>query len=273
MDLSKPVVCPRCNDIMKRTTVKDFENKDLEFDYCLGCSGVFFDDGELERVLKAPSNLPIKVLNIPHYKDLYETKPEGERICGRCSALMYPRQIASLNVDVCRECLSIYLDGGELSALLEPYAKQAVQAHISDKVSHKPQLLNNKYEAKLKCPNCQFLFRKMEVQGHSGIFNLDFCTGCTGVWFDGGELEELYANNRRMPVKLCNLARALEDDEITERTNLCPRCSDLFLTKKNIYGIEASVCKNCEGVFIMSNNLFNLFSNQHINFANILHQD
>jgi Zn-finger nucleic acid-binding protein len=49
------------------------------------------------------------------------------------------------------------------------------------------------------CPVCD---RDMTVVEYKGI-ELDYCTGCQGIWFDAGELGLLLKSRGRVPEVVC----------------------------------------------------------------------
>jgi len=97
------MACPRCAE-------SSLEELPLQYmgvtvDRCVQCGGVWFDGGELERVLEVAA----EGLTAP------EGAPQSERLCPRCVEHMltfeYPG--TRVKVDLCGKCHGLWLDHGE----------------------------------------------------------------------------------------------------------------------------------------------------------------
>lgn len=87
----------------------------------------------------------------------------------------------------------------------------------------------------LTCPACTAAtMRPFEV----GKLELDRCTFCRGLWFDGGELET--ALGKRLAAQLT------EDQESSRR---CPRCT-IAMRPAVVAGLRVEFCTKCNGVFL-----------------------
>lgn len=94
--------CPRCAG---NPALGEFLDKSgVEYDACLECKGVWFDKGELARVLGAAPDTP-----------LLDPKP-SKAPCPRCKTPMQTGGCVSpmLRVDACPACGGTWLDPGEL---------------------------------------------------------------------------------------------------------------------------------------------------------------
>ena len=72
----------------------------------------------------------------------------------------------------------------------------------------------------------------------AGKVELDRCTFCSGLWFDGGELEALLG--RKLPAKL-------DPDVITSRK--CP-VDNISMQAAEVTGLRVEFCTKCHGVFL-----------------------
>jgi Zn-finger nucleic acid-binding protein len=72
----------------------------------------------------------------------------------------------------------------------------------------------------------------------AGKVELDRCTFCSGLWFDGGELEALLG--RKLPAKL-------DPDVITSRK--CP-VDSVSMQAAEVAGLRVEFCTKCHGVFL-----------------------
>jgi len=99
--------CPRCTGrVLCQRMVRGTK---VVVDVCEGCGGVWFDAGELPRILSAA----VKDLEAP-----FGAQGRGT-FCPAChkimSAFLYPQ--THVTVDLCEECNGVWLDGNELSAI------------------------------------------------------------------------------------------------------------------------------------------------------------
>ena len=111
------MICPVCNQDM---IVVEF--RQIEIDYCMKCSGIWFDRGELELLLgtAGQSNSGLPTLE----GSSRENRSHGERKCPICRKKMQESPLGEpkVHVDVCRQGDGIWFDGGELQQLLKQAA-------------------------------------------------------------------------------------------------------------------------------------------------------
>jgi len=104
-----PMLCPKCQQLsLKEQYVK---GTDLVAECCVRCKGVWFDRGELRRVMvEADSEL-----QIPHKAVRLQAR------CPRCDkplyAFHYPQ--TRVTIEVCKRCTGIWLDANEISQIRE----------------------------------------------------------------------------------------------------------------------------------------------------------
>jgi Zn-finger nucleic acid-binding protein len=112
------------------------EYRQIEIDYCRKCSGIWFDKGELELLLKTNN---LGNAGLPTLEDLAkETRSHGRRKCPICAKKMkeVPLGEPTIHVDVCVQGDGIWFDGGELQKLLRqvavgPLAKPGAIAEVT----------------------------------------------------------------------------------------------------------------------------------------------
>lgn len=109
--------------------------------------------------------------------------------CPVCKSAMITCQLESVEVDHCLECKGIWLDAGELEALLED-PEQAKQVLSSFKLAKKTG------EKIRKCPICLKKMEKVLVGQKDSQKMLDRCKKGDGLWFDKGELLEVLATGQ-----------------------------------------------------------------------------
>jgi uncharacterized protein len=112
-----------------QTDMMVMEYKQIEIDFCHKCSGIWFDRGELELLMKsATSNSP----GIPALGGAAEeTKSYGKRKCPICGKKMKELGIGEtkIEVDVCQKGDGIWFDGGELQEFLKQVAAGQADKH------------------------------------------------------------------------------------------------------------------------------------------------
>ena len=84
--------------------MKPFQVSGIELDRCSFCSGMWFDGGELEAVLKKPMSPRLD-------------EGSSSRRCPKCSVAMRPAVLGRCRVETCTTCRGVFLDEGELVAL------------------------------------------------------------------------------------------------------------------------------------------------------------
>jgi Zn-finger nucleic acid-binding protein len=111
------MICPVCKQDMIVV-----EYRQIEIDYCLKCSGIWFDKGELELLLKTTSQ---GETGLPTLEGAaVETRSHGKRRCPICRDKMkeVPLGKPAVHVDLCPRGDGIWFDGGELQQLLKQVA-------------------------------------------------------------------------------------------------------------------------------------------------------
>jgi len=110
------------------------------------------------------------------------------RVCPKCDVSLFVLHFKDLDVDVCHQCRGLWLDAGELEALLKQTGATATdpllkfQKQPGTKPKGRPHL----------CPRCDAALHEIQVQ-HPGStpLTLDKCPRGHGLWFDADELQQL----------------------------------------------------------------------------------
>ena len=108
--------CPACSNLM---IVVEHEN--IELDYCMDCSGVWFDAGELELLLESMelegSSLSLdSILTSPEAKS-----SEKKRKCPICRQKMKKATVGhepEVLIDACQRGDGLWFDKGEVIQLI-----------------------------------------------------------------------------------------------------------------------------------------------------------
>lgn len=105
---------------------------------------------------------------------------------------MITLELEHVEIDHCIGCGGIWLDAGELELLLdEPEkAKSLLDSFSVDSKSA---------EAVRKCPICDKKMQKVVVGASKPALLIDKCRRGDGLWFDEGELHEIFDRARLDP--------------------------------------------------------------------------
>jgi Zn-finger nucleic acid-binding protein len=91
-----------------------------------------------------------------------------------------------IELDYCTSCQGVWFDSGELELFLESAELESADLAIKN-ILDLPEV--NLAHRRLKCPVCRRSMKETAV-GEPAI-NIDVCRHGDGLWFDGGELNEL----------------------------------------------------------------------------------
>lgn len=106
-----------------------------------------------------------------------------ERACPRDGSELESRVVGSAEVLVCQKCHGLWLSGHDLAALLRsPY--ESWKLPWSEMYATGTTIVDN--TLRCLCPS-RSLMRTVDRKGVS----VDLCPDCGGLWFDGGELEQI----------------------------------------------------------------------------------
>ena len=77
---------------------------------------------------------------------------------------------------------------------------------------------------------------------------IDFCSGCKGIWFDAGELAFYVEAGEDVP----DVASALASGRAAGCS--CPRCSTELVETRYLPGVPLliDICPSCKGIFLDS---------------------
>ena len=112
----KSLPCPACD----RVAMKKFSDSaiGLVIDACPKCWGIWFDAGEMRDFLRS-EGLKRQFLKEGRLKNAKTHGSGGDRRCPRCAEAMERPTVADITVDLCRHCLGVWLDHGEIDTLVQ----------------------------------------------------------------------------------------------------------------------------------------------------------
>ncbi len=104
--------------------------------------------------------------------------------CPMCHEAMITLELADVEIDHCTSCGGIWLDGGELEALLgDPVQAKRLLGSFEQAASP--------VERPRKCPICDKTMVKVAVGRSDPVLVVDKCPHNDGLWFDKGELQNI----------------------------------------------------------------------------------
>ena len=126
-------------------------------------------------------------------KERYVVHKETERVCPDCEVFLETIMIdekEELYIEKCKHCKGIFLDFGELEALME---REIVKSEKRDlkmlqEITNNPRVREDKVKYK-KCPQCRKMMSRFNYKQRSGVI-MDRCGSC-GYWLDAGELRQI----------------------------------------------------------------------------------
>jgi Zn-finger nucleic acid-binding protein len=106
--------------------------------------------------------------------------------CPVCRELMIVVEHADIELDYCVHCKGVWFDATELDLLLRSLG--LAEGHDLASLMRLPKRLPA--EAPRRCPRCRKKMHKMMI-GREPEVMIDSCVRGHGLWFDGGEVEQV----------------------------------------------------------------------------------
>jgi Zn-finger nucleic acid-binding protein len=108
-------------------------------------------------------------------------------ICPACKSEMIVVEHSQIELDYCTSCRGVWFDAGELELLVELAGLEGIEPLLADLAGLAEA---SSKEKKRRCPICTRKMRKVLI-GQEPEILLDICRQGDGLWFDGGELNQL----------------------------------------------------------------------------------
>jgi len=108
-------------------------------------------------------------------------------ICPTCKSDMIVVEHNKIELDYCTECQGVWFDSRELELLLESMRLGSPNLFFTDILDSEKA---ESPEKKRRCPICSQKMKKTAIGQQSEIL-IDVCRQGDGLWFDGGELDQL----------------------------------------------------------------------------------
>ena len=103
--------CPKCDGTLEKVYVGS-----IEVDQCTACAGIWFDIGELNKVLKASDIDSLRRRARPEVAH-DAVKNHCPRCHGEGNMIQVKDVEHDIHIDTCAVCYGQWLDGGELEVL------------------------------------------------------------------------------------------------------------------------------------------------------------
>ncbi|NSW56804.1 MAG: zf-TFIIB domain-containing protein [Armatimonadetes bacterium] len=271
-------VCPRCSAELAPQSVGG-----VELDACSDCGGLWFDPGELGRLMQQGAG------DARNAENLAEGRPSrahgGGMACPRCGVTLYEFQYEhspQVTLNACPECRGVWLDDGELQAL----ASRRIATQETTASSPRARLRRNVRAAAsliqkvpcrrcgqanptcalvcwacgtnltgrrgaMLCPRCDSPLETRDgapVAGDLADARLDLCRDCGGLWVSRDTLSTLVAaadDVLQAWQETLQLPEASQSHEDTRDDALvCPVCQ-VFLDRRAYAGDETLFVDRC----------------------------
>jgi len=113
--------------------------------------------------------------------------------CPSChTETMIKKDYESVEIDLCRSCLGVWLDEGELQSIVSDRTLKFSPEHIRKTLQQTfagiPKAEREK--EKRPCPKCHKELNPLNYSYDSGII-IDTCSAGHGIWLDKNELEKI----------------------------------------------------------------------------------
>jgi Zn-finger nucleic acid-binding protein len=105
-------------------------------------------------------------------------------ICPVCNQDMIVVEYRQIEIDYCFKCSGIWFDKGELELLSKSTSLETNGLSTLDGTARE-----NRSHSERKCPICRKKMKETPL-GEPAI-HIDVCRRGDGIWFDGGELQQL----------------------------------------------------------------------------------
>ena len=98
----------------------------------------------------------------------------------------------------------------------------------------------------LNCPKCSELLEQVVHEGTT----VDRCRGCSGIWFDALEAEDLIDTETGAEVDTGSMFKGMKMNLVRDIS--CPRCSKQMQTVSDLEDptLKFEVCTDCHGYFL-----------------------
>ena len=101
--------CPKC----QKTALTRTTESGVELDYCTDCGGIWFDKGELQKVIDERIELTFDTVRSSETPMTMDYKTALCPVCGQVLSKIPDTKAVGIILDQCPSCKGLWLDGGE----------------------------------------------------------------------------------------------------------------------------------------------------------------
>ncbi len=150
--------CPKCSS---DSLVETLALGNIPLDVCPGCSGIWFDKGELEGLLKQGEGAVASDFSLINPK-------EGSLACPRCKSMMPRGGLVNplLLVDKCQACGGVWLDARELELVKKLLGVSGLPTEVK---VERPAAAPAAPSAEAKMPLITVLYAAFSIFGLLGV--------------------------------------------------------------------------------------------------------
>jgi Zn-finger nucleic acid-binding protein len=123
------ILCPHCKVELHKKHLKG-----VAVEECPTCRGIFFDEGELERVKNAEDN-DLRWINFKLFGTKDQSDATGDQLdCPKCGFPLSPIQYGKSKATIhrCTNCHGVWLDKGEFEKILDYLRTMVARESSSD---------------------------------------------------------------------------------------------------------------------------------------------
>jgi Zn-finger nucleic acid-binding protein len=163
--------------------------------------------------------------------------------------------VLGMSVKGCSSCGGFLIDYNDAEKTIEKAMASAVSPAAG---ALHPQARENLTGS---CPFCggSFAPSPLIFELTKNSVHLDQCNECQGIWFDRGELAEIFEYATREAVAIGSLDEDREIFSSMAAKMKCPRCAaEKDFGKVEILGIDVAKCTACKGIWMDAGDLTDL---------------
>jgi len=116
--------CPKC----QKTELRVVTESEVELDFCKDCGGIWFDNGELQKVIDNRIELTFDKIRSEETPMMMDYKTAMCPVCNEVLKKVPDKKVGGIMLDQCPTCKGIWLDGGEF--------KRIKHQNIMDKIKN-----------------------------------------------------------------------------------------------------------------------------------------
>lgn len=129
--------------------------------------------------------------------------------CLKCTGILSKTRLGDIEVDYCKECGGLWLDRGELERIVRTTRKTPKVVNVlRRKLMPLPTASPIPSDLDATCPVCaETTMREVLLED----VHVDYCTRCSGVFLDKGELDTALAKVQSPGTRLSVLIAVAEE--------------------------------------------------------------